>query len=336
MSAKVKARDTVDEQTLINEQHKPMVPPFPYFGGKRKVAHLVWERFGDVANYVEPCAGSLAVLLGRPNRPRIETVNDKDANVANVWRAIKHDPDQVAYYCDWPIFEADLHARHLWLVTTGKERSERVMTDDGYYDAKAAGYWMWGICAWVGSGWCTKDGRTVDGGVRRKRPHLSNAGRGIMRQLPHLSDGNRGIHRTGNDIYAEMQKLCKRLRYVRVTCGEWWRILKPSVLRIAGYTGVFLDPPYKSTNIDNRLYGGDTEGVAEGICKWAIANGNNPKLRIALCGYEGDYPDIPSTWTCVAWKASGGYSNFGNGSKKDNAKRERIWFSPHCLQRNYS
>jgi DNA adenine methylase len=37
-----------------------------YFGGKSRVAPQVWERFGDVANYVEPFAGSLAVLLGRP------------------------------------------------------------------------------------------------------------------------------------------------------------------------------------------------------------------------------------------------------------------------------
>lgn len=40
--------------------------PFPWFGGKSRVAHIVWERFGDVPNYVEPFAGSLAVLLRRP------------------------------------------------------------------------------------------------------------------------------------------------------------------------------------------------------------------------------------------------------------------------------
>lgn len=36
--------------------------PFPWFGGKSRVAPQVWERFGDVDNYVEPFAGSLAVL----------------------------------------------------------------------------------------------------------------------------------------------------------------------------------------------------------------------------------------------------------------------------------
>lgn len=42
------------------------------------MAHIVWSHFGDVRNYVEPFAGSLAVLLGRPTEPKIETVNDLD------------------------------------------------------------------------------------------------------------------------------------------------------------------------------------------------------------------------------------------------------------------
>ena len=44
--------------------------PFPWFGGKSRVAHFVWPRFGNVGNYVEPFAGSLAVLLKRPHEPR--------------------------------------------------------------------------------------------------------------------------------------------------------------------------------------------------------------------------------------------------------------------------
>ncbi len=37
--------------------------PFPWFGGKSRAAELIWSRLGDVSNYVEPFAGSLAVLL---------------------------------------------------------------------------------------------------------------------------------------------------------------------------------------------------------------------------------------------------------------------------------
>lgn len=38
--------------------------PFPWFGGKSRAAPLVWQALGDVKNFVEPFAGSLAVLLG--------------------------------------------------------------------------------------------------------------------------------------------------------------------------------------------------------------------------------------------------------------------------------
>ena len=68
-----------------------MKAPFPYFGGKRKVAPEVWAALGDVQNYCEPFAGSLAVLLGRPatHRGTIETVNDLDRYLANFWRALQ-------------------------------------------------------------------------------------------------------------------------------------------------------------------------------------------------------------------------------------------------------
>jgi site-specific DNA-adenine methylase len=42
--------------------------PFPYFGGKSRIAAEVWRRFGDVKTYVEPFCGSCAVLLARCRR----------------------------------------------------------------------------------------------------------------------------------------------------------------------------------------------------------------------------------------------------------------------------
>ena len=71
---------------------KRLRAPFPWFGGKSRVAHLVWERFGPVDTYNEPFFGSGAVLLGRPHPPRVETVNDLDCMIANFWRALQHDP----------------------------------------------------------------------------------------------------------------------------------------------------------------------------------------------------------------------------------------------------
>ena len=115
--------------------------PFPWFGGKRKVAAEVWSRFGQVKNYVEPFAGSLAVLLGRPHAPEIETVNDLDGFVANFWRSLVYDPEGVVDHVVWPVHESELHARHVWLSERRESLTARLEGNPDYYDAKVAGYW---------------------------------------------------------------------------------------------------------------------------------------------------------------------------------------------------
>jgi DNA adenine methylase len=42
---------------------------------------------------------------------------------------------------------------------------------------------------------------------------------------------------------------------------------------------------------------------------------------------------VPESWECLSWKANGGYGNQGQKTQgRENAHRERIWFSPHCLR----
>ena len=285
--------------------------PFPYFGGKSRAASLIWERFGDVANYVEPFAGSLAVLLARPTEPRIETVNDLDCHLANFWRAVQADPEAVAQWCDWPVNEADLHARHLWLVQNLPAHRERMMTDPDHFDAKIAGWWVWGLCQWIGSGWCAEKKPAI------QLPHVGSAGMGVHRKRPHVGDAGRA---------GLFEELTTRLRRVRVCCGDWSRVTGDSVTWRHGLTGVLLDPPYDD---GAEVYSEGTR-ISSDVREWAIANGNNPMLRIALCGYEGEHV-MPAEWECVAWKANGGYGGQSQEHDNPNAKRERIWFSPHCL-----
>lgn len=77
------------------------------------------------------------------------------------------------------------------------------------------------------------------------------------------------------------------------------------------------------------LYGTESADVAHDVREWAIANGRNKKLRIALCGYEGEH-EMPADWQCVAWKAAGGYAAAAGNA--ENSAKERIWFSPHCAR----
>ena len=153
----------------------------------------------------------------------------------------------------------------------------------------------------------------------------------MNRKLVHLrsAGGGQGVHRPRADLTEWFFNLSERLRHVRVCCGDWTRVLGPSPTFQLGLTGVFLDPPY---SLDERadIYLEDVEGIAIKVREWAIENGSNPLMRIALCGYESEHA-MPEDWQVVAWKANGGYGLQGEGRGRDNRERERIWFSPSCL-----
>jgi hypothetical protein len=292
----------------------------------------VWKRLGNTPNFIDPFLGSNAPLLSRPGwdwqkgqwtdgKNRIETVNDKDCFVANFWRATNDDSEGVAKFASWPVNEADLHSRHLWLINNA-DFIKRMKSDPDYYDIKVAGWWVWGLCQWIGSGWCHRPSQQL--------PHLGDAGRGIHRpsqQLPHLGNAGRG------EIYDYFEMLAARLRRVRVCCGDWSRAMGPTPTEHNGLTAIILDPPYNDrAERDTDLYAEDSLTVSYAVRKWAIKNGDNPKLRIALFGYEDEHAKgMPPDWECFPWKARGGYSS-QNGNGNDNPHKERVWFSPHCLK----
>jgi D12 class N6 adenine-specific DNA methyltransferase len=471
--------------------------PFPWFGGKSRAVHVIWPRFGQVRNYVEPFFGSGAVLFNRPQESfhttcqNIETINDIDCYVANFWRALQNDPEGVASWCDWPVNEADLHARHDWLVFSTQEWRERMHHNPQFYDVKIAGWWVWGICQWIGGSWCTDYGKTK-AGRKQTIPDLMSAGKGVhkpaqkaiilptlreaalcnllelmragdlsdeqlerlssaisgdssptalqirdalgqmtppkipqpgrrqsishtehrqavnpeeavlvrllaLAQEGDLSDGDRekilakvvnmssptalqirdalgqmtppkipqldrhqgvhrlevtprtprkipiihnngvGIHRPGTraDLHEYLAKLSGRLRGVRIVCGDWSRVVKPSVTSSHGLTAVFLDPPYSSERETSRdIFAQDDLQVAHKVREWCIANTGNKELRIALCGHGHEHVELEGLgWTPVKLKGTSGYSH----SKEDSqaaqlAKSETIWFSPQCVK----
>lgn len=316
--------------------------PYVYFGGKSKVVSLVWERLGDPKNFVEPFFGSGAVTLARPSYPftstRIETINDADGMVSNFWRAIKADPEAVAEYANWPVNENDLNARHVWLRERVESLRYKLEGDPDYFDTKIAGWWVWGAACWIGSGWCGDAGRgpweVVVNDVGEKMFVKRDAGQGVTRQLPHLGNAGRGVINC-NSLSEWFENLANRMRNIRVCCGDWKRVCGPSVTFKHGMTGVFLDPPYDLEMRSSGCYATDKLGIAKEVLEWGKENGSNPLLRIALCGYEGEHNVLEEEhgWKVVSWKASGGFGSQGKNTSagRDNAHKERIWFSPACL-----
>lgn len=285
----------------------PFTNPFPYSGGKSRVAPEVWRRFGDVKNYVEPFFGGGGVLLNRPEwgGNRIETVNDLDGLLVNFWRAVKLHPGKLATAANYPVSALDLHARHNWLVRRKEEITERIRDQEAWCDPRVAAWWVWGISQWIGGGWCAGPHR-----LHRQRPNLEGVG-------VHRRDGG-GRGESLRRLYAA---LAVRLERVNILNGDWSSVVTPAVTTRHGLTGVLLDPPYTDgAGRDARLYAVDDLRVGHKVRDWAVAHGDDPKLRIAFCGYEGEYR-MPPNWSVFEWK--------GGGSK--NGHKERIWFSPHCL-----
>lgn len=311
---------------------KVLKAPFPYFGGKSTVAQEVWKRFGKVNNYVEPFFGSGALLLANPNRGITETVNDKDHFLANFWRAVKHDPEAVAYYADKPVSEVDLNVNHYWLITEGAYLIRNIEVDRHLFDAEVAGLWLWGACSWIAKGWCAGNGSWII----KNGEWVKSAGEGIKRQLPHLGDRGKGINRrlskqsTRRDFIQQwMTALAERMRDVRITCGDWSRIVGFSATLKRGKTAVFLDPPYSEDAVrDKSVYKEESSTVAHDCKEWAIEQGETPNMLIALCGYEHEHT-FPDNWVKYRWSTRGGYSN-QNRKGNDNRYKECIWFSPNC------
>lgn len=75
-----------------------MKPPFAYYGGKTNLASVIAGLLPEHTHYVEPFAGSLAVLLAKPPS-KMETVNDLDGDVMAFWRTLRDRPDDLARVC---------------------------------------------------------------------------------------------------------------------------------------------------------------------------------------------------------------------------------------------
>lgn len=290
-----------------------LTAPFPYFGGKSWVADIVWERFGrDVRSYVEPFCGSMAMLLANRHPVGVETVNDLDGLLTNFWRAIKYAPEEVADLAGVPSTSIDLTARHNW-VYKNKERVEKMQEDPFYYDIEAAAFWVYARSSSAGPR-----------GIFREK---------IGNRVPKLGSPL-GIHADRRrDLINEFSKLSERLRNVAICYGSWENVVKHTPLKHGGTpSAVFLDPPYQEGEYDDGLYEHAQDNLMNDVVQWCVENGEDPELRIALCGYEG--LEMPESWSVHAWKTGGGYgTTYRNepGRGMQNTSRERIWFSPHCL-----
>lgn len=103
-----------------------MRPPIGYFGSKSRIADEIVRRLPRHGHYIEPFAGSLSVLLAKPQIP-YETVNDLDGDLVNFWRVLRDRPDDLIRACTLtPHARAELAAAWDLEVDDDVERARRV------------------------------------------------------------------------------------------------------------------------------------------------------------------------------------------------------------------
>ena len=317
----------------LTSQFQPAFFPFPYFGGKRKVADTVWQHFvgGELDNYIEPFAGSCAVLLSQKARDtRREMINDKNPYIANFVASVINEPKEVAFHMNYPIIETAFHSRNMYILQHEQELANRMLVDPTYYDPKLAGWWAWGKSMAFGHIWGTNGGPHLVDGKRL----ISVKGKGVRFSMPDSTKG--GIaDKTLDELEALVMALSNRLRKVRVYSGDWTRVLSSAFLGTSkgDVSGVFLDPPYSMEKRSKVYRQNDSDTLAHDCAEWARANGKG-KVLVAYCGYsesEEAAAELFPDWIVYRWTANGGYSNLGENTN-NNKRCETIWFSPNCLR----
>jgi hypothetical protein len=192
---------------------------------------------------------------------------------------------------------------------------------------------------------------------------------GVKRQRPHIGDGGQGVNHAGArepgvaapararepgvaapDTYdyhpmtmPEIRRwfafLSARLRHVRILNGDWRRCVTNGATKILAVRGgdhacgIVLDPPYAGDVRNSHLYATESESVAAHVHAWCAEHGDDPKLRIVLCGFDTEHVALEQRgWRVVEWYRAGflkgGYANIRSDSHQH---RERLWLSPHCL-----
>ena len=308
--------------------------PFPYFGGKSQIADTVWHYLGDVKRYIEPFAGSCAVLLKRPPTRHslvYEIINDIDGAIINVWRSISKKPEEVARFCLMPVSHIELYVRRKRLIEEYERLTEKLKADEEYCNPQLAGYYIWCASCWIGGDFLN---RPIEENAKGcPIPHIAkNKGINSALNKNKVSENAKDCHRphiewnmgiicaliknkvsefetidnaddfsqylekqlSESEVFLWMQVLYHRLKNVKSICGDWKRVCGGNWQDNAGQVGIFFDPPYAAEGRQYGIYHHDSLEVAKEVEDWCLKRGDNPNYRIVVAGYDDEYGKLVS------------------------------------------
>lgn len=81
---------------------KTVLPIVPWIGGKRRLAKYILPLFPEHTCYVEPfCGGAALFFLKKPGK--VEVINDINGDLMNLYRVVKHHPDEFLRQFEWSL-----------------------------------------------------------------------------------------------------------------------------------------------------------------------------------------------------------------------------------------
>lgn len=283
--------------------------PLPrYMGSKARIAADVWLRFGDITHYVEPFAGSAAVLFARPGRRTgyRETINDASGLIVNALRSCRNHPTVVAEWVKRPGSTLDLEAAWRASHDAADDLPAKLRADPYWCDPDLGGMFVYG------AGWVINVSAFLSPSHRPGRP-LSAAS---------------ALSGATVDPDEALRLVAARLRRCVILCGDWAGPVTDASVGAtdSGWSqrvGVFMDPPYDLSQRHGNLYHVDDDGTAaRAAVEWARVKAEDSRWRIAVCGQAGEHSSlVEDGWEELAWSSTSGSRHL-----------ERVWFSPGCYR----
>ena len=155
-----------------------------YPGSKWRIADWIIGHFPEHHSYVEPFFGSGAVLFNKPKSP-IETVNDMDGDVVNLFRWIREEPERLAeaiYFTPYArdVYEEAFERRY---TETDPFRCAvyfyiRMMMGHGFRTSGEKVGWKHDVqgreAAYAAKGWCDLPSQILQAAERLKMVQIEN------------------------------------------------------------------------------------------------------------------------------------------------------------------
>lgn len=197
-------------------------PILKYPGSKWMIAKWIVQHMPEHVVYLEPFFGSGAVLFNK-KPSQVETINDIDGNVINLFRVIREQPEELARLCYFTPWARDEFTS---ILTSASDPDPFIKTGNNLEDARRFLVRCWGAFSGVTadrSGWaCDVAGKQYSGICYR------------WQRLPE-----------------QIMMAAKRLKDVQIEN-------QPAVKLIKRYksenTLIYADPPYLLSTRYNRMY----------------------------------------------------------------------------------